>query len=248
MKHFLGYGKGLATVSPVTMNSLTTYRILVVEDDPRMVELLRQGLRERGHTVAIATNAREGQELSLSQQFDTVILDIGLPDRSGITVAKELRSHRDRPAVIMLTAFREEDHIVSGLDSGADDYLTKPFSFDELQARILSVGRRNQIRRATEVHFGVFTLDLEKHRLHARYREVHLTRGEYLALRELALHLGETVSRRQLMIAVWGTTEISQGALDTMMGTLREKLHAVEPEVMSTRRGLGYSLRRETAC
>jgi DNA-binding response OmpR family regulator len=230
-----------------------SYRILVVEDDLHMMALLRQGLRERGHSVVSAVNAQEGAELSRSQQFDTVILDIGLPDRSGITVAKEIRQRSDRPAVIMLTALREEDHIVHGLDSGADDYITKPFSFEELQARILSVGRRNRFRQSSEIQFSVFTLDLQKHRLMARYKDLHLTRSEYMALRELALHLGETVARRQLMLAVWGTTEINQGSLDTLMATLREKLHAVERDVLFTRKGLGYTLRHnmplsETLC
>jgi DNA-binding response OmpR family regulator len=224
------------------MKVLANLRILVIEDDQRMVELLRDGLAERGHFIATASTAEEGQRLVDSQNFDAVVLDIGLPDRSGYTVAQHLRDRPHRPALVMLTAMSQEDQVVCGLDAGADDYLTKPFSFPELLARIASATRRSRIAADEDFSFGPFHLDLKRRRLICNRAEVHLTRGEYLLLRTLVLNLGEVVSRRQLMQAVWGTTVVSHGALDTLVNTLREKLHAEQPGLIATVRGAGYTL------
>jgi DNA-binding response OmpR family regulator len=225
-------------------------RILVIEDDPRMVDLLRRGLWDHGHSVVTAATAQEGQDLADEHDFDAIVLDIGLPDRSGFTVAAHLSQRADRPAIVMLTALNEEDHIVSGLDIGADDYLTKPFSFAELLARLACASRRSSLHRAGEIPFCGFTLDLKQHRLLHNHTEVRLTRSEYLLLRELALYCGEVVPRRKLMEAVWGTTQVTQGALDTLMASLREKLHEGQPEqhatdLVITLRGLGYMLLQE---
>jgi DNA-binding response OmpR family regulator len=224
------------------MNTPTNLRILVIEDDLRMVELLRTGLWEHGHTIVTATTAEQGQQLVDTENFDAIVLDIGLPGRSGYTIAQHLRTRPNRPAIVMLTALNQEDQVVCGLDAGADDYLTKPFSFPELLARIGSAARRARVAATDEFCFGPFRLDTRSRRLLCNRVEVHITRGEYLLLRALALDRGEVVSRRQLMKAVWGTTIISHGALDTLVNTLREKLHAKQPGLISTARGVGYSL------
>jgi len=224
------------------MKTPTHLRILVIEDDPRMVDLLRTGLSERDHSVMTATSAEQGQQLVDAEQFDAIVLDIGLPGRSGYTIAHHLRERHNRPAIIMLTALNQEDHVVGGLDAGADDYLTKPFSFAELIARITSAVRRTRIAATNDFYFGPFRLDLGKRRLLCDHAEVHITRNEYLLLRSLALHRGEPVPRRQLLQAVWGTTSISHGALDTLVNTLREKLHTGKPNMISTVRGVGYAL------
>jgi len=227
------------------IEAAASLRILVVEDDPRMVELLRRGLWERGHSIVTAATAQEGQELAGQHEFDVIVLDVGLPDRSGHTVAEYLRQKPNPPAILMLTAQSELEQVVSGLESGADDYITKPFSFAELVARIGSASRRSRVTRAGEVRFGEFVLDLKRRCLLRGVAEVQLTRSEYLLLRELALHQGEIVSRRQLMQAVWGTVHVTQGALDTLMGVVREKLDASRTELIHTERGAGYMLRRE---
>lgn len=217
-------------------------RILVVEDDPRMVELLRSGLQEKGHVVVTAASAEEGQQLVDVEVFDAIVLDIGLPGRSGYTIAAHLRGRPNRPAIVMLTALNQEDNVVCGLDAGADDYLTKPFSFPELAARIASATRRTRIAAAGHFYFAVFHLDIAQHRLYCDRVEIYITRAEYLLLHALALQLGETVSRRQLMNAVWGSTVIRPGALDTLVNTLRDKLNAKQAGLISTVRGIGYSL------
>jgi DNA-binding response OmpR family regulator len=217
-------------------------RILVIEDEIRMLELLRKGLYEAGHTVMTASDGDAGLELALTHEFDAMVLDIGLPGRSGYSIIEHLRHRPKRPAIVVLTALNREDNIVYGLDAGADDYLTKPFSFPELVARIASAARRTRFANADHFSFGPFRLDVSKHRLFCGYTEIHITRGEYLLLRALALHRGEVVSRRKLMQAVWGATSISHGALDTLVNTVREKLNAEKYGLIATVRGIGYSL------
>jgi DNA-binding response OmpR family regulator len=220
------------------MKAPVNMRILVIEDDLRMVELLRTGLWEHGHTIVTATTAEQGQQLVDAENFDAIVLDIGLPGRSGYTIAQHLRSRPNRPAIVMLTA----DQVVCGLDAGADDYLTKPFSFPELLARIGSAARRARIAATDDFCFGPFRLDTRLRRLLCNRVEVHITRSEYLLLRALAIDRGEVISRRQLMQAVWGTTIISHGALDTLVNTLREKLNVKQHGLISTARGIGYSM------
>jgi DNA-binding response OmpR family regulator len=221
-------------------------RILVVEDDLRMLELLRRGLSESGFEVTVACDGDAGLALALAHRFDAVVLDIGLPGRSGYAIAAHLRQHSRPPAIVMLTALNEEDQIVCGLDAGADDYLTKPFSFPELIARIHAAVRRAQIAAADRFSFGPFRFDAASRRLFRDSNLVHLTRGEYLLLRALVLHRGEIVSRRQLMQAVWGSTITSSGALDTLVNTLREKLDTGDTRLITTVRGSGYALAADT--
>jgi DNA-binding response OmpR family regulator len=224
------------------MKALANLQILVIEDDPRMVELLRIGLVERGHSVATASTSMAARRLLDEAIFDAVVLDIGLPDSSGFSVVDHLRERSNRPAVIMLTAFSQEDHIVRGLNAGADDYLSKPFSFPELVARIISAVRRTRTAATSVFPFGPFRLDISKHKLLCDHNEIHITRSEYLLLRALAPKRGEVVPRRQLMQAVWGTLAVSNGSLDTLVNTVREKLDAHQPGLLSTVRGSGYSL------
>jgi DNA-binding response OmpR family regulator len=228
------------------MKPLAHLRILVVEDDPRMVELLRIGLLERGHAVVTASTSARARGLLDESIFDAVVLDIGLPDSNGYSVVDHLRDRSNRPAIVMLTAFSQEDQVVCGLDAGADDYLSKPFSFPELVARIASAVRRTRTAGTSVFPFGPFHLDISKHRLFCDRREVHLTRSEFLLLRALALRRGEIVPRRQLMQAVWGTATVSNGSLDTLVNSLREKLDAGQAGLLSTVRGSGYSLVEES--
>jgi DNA-binding response OmpR family regulator len=227
------------------MKALANLRILVIEDDPRMVELLRIGLLERSHSVVAASTSERARSLLDESIFDAVVLDIGLPDGSGYSVVDHLRERSNRPAVIMLTAFSQEDQVVRGLDAGADDYLCKPFSFPELVARIASAVRRTRTAATSIFPLGPFHLDIAKHRLFSDHNEVHITRNEYLLLRVLTLRRGEIVPRRQLMQAVWGTMTVANGSLDTLVNTLREKLDARQPGLLSTVRGSGYSLVEE---
>jgi two-component system, OmpR family, response regulator len=224
------------------MKSLSNLRILVVEDDPRMVELLTAGLREKGHTVLAAKTAEDGRQIVDAGNVDAIVLDIGLPGRSGFSIVAHLREQVNRPAIVMLTALNQEDNVVCGLEAGADDYMTKPFSFPELAARITSAVRRTRIAAAGQFCFGPFHLDIAQRRLYRDRAEIHLTPSEYLLLYTLALHRGEIVSRRRLMQAVWSTASIRSGSLDTLVNTLRGKMEAGQSEMIATIRGAGYSL------
>lgn len=224
------------------MKSPSNLRILVVEDDPRMLELLSAGLSEKGHFVLAATTAEGAQRLADTESLDAIVLDIGLPGRSGFSVVAHLRERVNRPAIVILTALNEEDNLVCGLDAGADDYMSKPFSFPELAARIASAVRRTRIAAAGQFYFGPFHLDIAQRRLFHDRAEIHVTPSEYLLLYTLVLHRGETVSRRQLMQAVWGSTTIRSGALDTLVNTLRGKIETGHSEMIATVRGAGYLL------
>lgn len=221
-------------------------RILAIEDDLRMLDLLRRGLGEAGFTVAIAADGDSGLELALAREFDAIVLDIGLPGRSGYAITECLRHRADRPAIVMLTALNQEDNIVHGLDVGADDYLTKPFSFRELVARIISAVRRTRIAAADNFSFGPYQFDIPGRRLFCHRTEIHLSRSEYFLLRALALRRGEVVPRRQLVQAVWGAEVMSHGALDTLVNSLRMKLNTEQRDLISTSRGSGYSLLDES--
>jgi DNA-binding response OmpR family regulator len=219
-------------------------RILVIEDDLRMLDLLRKGLGEAGIAVTIAADGDSGLEIALAREFDAIVLDIGLPGRSGYAIAEWLRHRAHRPAIVMLTALNQEHNIVYGLDAGADDYLTKPFSLRELVARITSAVRRTRIAAADNFCFGPFHFDIPGRRLFCDGAEIHISRTEYLLLRALALHRGEIVPRRQLIQAVWGNEVKSHGALDTLVNSVRDKLDEA-PGLISTIRGSGYSLVEE---
>jgi DNA-binding response OmpR family regulator len=192
--------------------------------------------------VVTAKTAEDGQRMADAEKPDAIVLDIGLPGRSGFSIAAHLRERANRPAIVMLTALNKEDNVVCGLEAGADDYLTKPFSFPELAARIASAVRRTRIAAAGKFYFGPFHLDITQRRLFRERAEIHLSPSEYLLLYTLALHRGETVTRRQLMQAVWGTATIRSGALDTLVNALRGKIETRPSEMIATIRGAGYSL------
>jgi len=207
-----------------------------------MLELLRKGLTESGFSVVTAADGDSGLALVLDREFDAIVLDVGLPGQSGYSIAAHLHQRPQRPAIVMLTALNQEDNIVCGLDAGADDYLTKPFSFPELVARIGSSVRRARLAASDHLAFGPFRLDSANRRLFCDGAEVHISRLEFLLLRALAVRRGEVVTRRQLTQAVWGTTSVSSGALDTLVNAVREKLNAGAPNLIATVRGSGYAM------
>ncbi len=222
-------------------------RILVVEDERRMAELLRQGLVEEGHSVTVAVNGREGLALAESTSFDLVVLDVMLPGMDGFTVARRLRAKSNQTPILMLTARDATIDVVQGLDAGADDYLTKPFSFDELFARVRAVARRGPIPRPVRLQFGDLTLDQSTREAIRNGRAIALTRTEFAILELLMRHAGQVISRDALIEGVWGVgAGIESNTLDAFMRLLRAK---VEPPdgaaLIQTVRGVGYMLRRE---
>jgi two-component system response regulator MprA len=223
-------------------------RILVVEDDRRMAELLRQGLVEDGHTVSVAVDGREGLAFAGSAAFDLLILDVMLPGKSGLEIAQEVRATKDRTPILMLTARDAVRDIVHGLDIGADDYLTKPFSFEVLLARVRALGRRVVIAQPVLLEAAGLTLHLGTREVRRGGTNIELTRTEY-ALLELLMRNPERVLTREYLIeSLWGNdSEIESNTLDAFVRLLRAKIEAAgERRILTTVRGVGYCLRRGT--
>jgi len=208
-----------------------------------MLELLRKGLWEHGHLVVAASNGTEGLQLGGEHDFDVIILDIGLPDLSGYHVAAGLRASRRTAPIIMLTAMDMDDDIVRGLDLGADDYMTKPFSFRELLARIDSLARRSGKASSYEQRFTDLILDAVRLRAFYSGRQISLTKSEFLLLQQLMQHAGDPLSRETLTEKIWGDAPVRRGVLDTLVNSLRGKLDGLHcRSLIKTIRGLGYCL------
>ncbi len=222
-------------------------RILVVEDERRMADLLSSGLSEEGHTVTIAREGREGLSVAEAYPFDLIILDVMLPGIDGFSIARRLREQHNQTPILMLTARDATQDIVKGLDCGADDYLTKPFSFDVLLARVRAVARRGPIPQPVLLQFADLTMDPSSREVRRGQRLIVLTRTEFAILELLLRNAGRVVSRDHLIESVWGAdAEIESNTLDAFVRLLRAKVEAPgEPKLIHTVRGVGYSLRAE---
>jgi DNA-binding response OmpR family regulator len=221
--------------------------LLIVEDEPRMAELLRKGLTEEGHTATAVRDGAQGLELAKNYEFDVIILDIMLPRLSGYDLVKRLRTEKIRTPVLMLTARDSVPDIVRGLDLGADDYMTKPFSFDELVARLRAVKRRVAAAEDTRLRIGDLVVDAASREVHRGEQRIPLTRTEYNLLERLVYRPGRVVSRRALIESVWGfDREIEGNTLDAFMHLLRAKVDAPgRPKLIHTVRGIGYMVRND---
>ena len=220
-------------------------KILVVEDDAKMAELLRRGLSREGHSVDVAGDGLKGLEKGQSQPFDAIVLDIMLPGLDGLTVARRLRSGGVRSPILMLTARDSAPDIVRGLDVGADDYLTKPFSFEVLAARLRVIARRIAGESGSILQVADLTLDTQTHEVHRNGRHIVLTRTEFVLLDHLMRRAGRVVSRDDLIEAVWGIDrEVESNTLDVFIFQLRSKIEAGGGgRLIQTVRGFGYTMR-----
>ncbi|HEX5597792.1 MAG TPA: response regulator transcription factor [Micromonosporaceae bacterium] len=215
-------------------------RVLLVEDDLRVASALSSALQRRGHIVIHVMTAAEAVETG---PVDLVLLDLNLPDRDGLEVCRQLRRNNDNVAIIAVTARAEERDRVAGLRSGADDYVVKPFSMAELQARIEAVMRRTfrapQAEAALQV--GNLRIDVNARRVWVAEREVSLTRKEFELLTVLARQAGSVVPRNRLLLEIWQTTWAAGHTLDVHVAALRSKLD--DASLVQTVRGVGYRLR-----
>jgi DNA-binding response OmpR family regulator len=221
--------------------------LLIVEDERRMVELLRKGLEEEGHTVVCAADGIEGLEMSRSYAFDMIILDIMMPRLDGYELAKRLRADKIPTPILMLTAKDSVQDIVHGLDLGADDYLTKPFSFNELLARLRAVKRRASVPQPTIFKVDDLMLDPATREVSRGSLRLALTRTEYSLLERLMGRAGKVVPRRVLIESVWGfDREIEDNTLDVFVRLLRSKVDGNgRNKLIHTVRGVGYIIRVE---
>jgi DNA-binding response OmpR family regulator len=224
-------------------------KLLVVEDEPRMLELLRRGFTEEGHSVVCASDGSEGWELARGYEFDAIVLDVMLPKMNGFELAERLRREQVGTPVLMLTAKDSVPDVVRGLDVGADDYLTKPFSFNELLARLRALQRRATSRIQNRLQVGDLTLDPESREVSRAGAAITLTRTEYSLLERLMYRPGKVVPRHLLIESVWGfDREIEENTLDAFIRLLRLKVDRDGlPKLIYTVRGVGYMIREELA-
>lgn len=219
-------------------------RILVVEDERTLADFIAQALRAEGHTVTIANDGQEGELQALAGDVGLVLLDVMLPGKSGLAVLQEIRRRKPELPVILLTAQGAIEQRVEGLDLGANDYVTKPFAFDELLARVRAQLRAPGQREASVLEVGDVRLDLKTRRVERGGREVQLTAREFDLLVYLARHPDQVLSREQILNAVWGFDfDPGTKVLEVYIGYLRRKLAvAGEREVIETVRNVGYRL------
>lgn len=214
-------------------------RILIIEDEPDLLASLSKALRERGYAVDVASNGDDGLWKALAVDYDAVVLDVMLPRMDGWEVLRRLRRTKKTP-LLMLTARDAARDRVRGLDTGADDYLVKPFDLDELVARLRAIIRRAAGQTANEIRVGDLVLQTASRQVTLRGKPVALTPREYCLLEFLAMHRGETVTRSALYEHLFDEDEDSlSNLLDVHVSNLRKKLGH---DVISTRRGHGYCL------
>jgi two-component system copper resistance phosphate regulon response regulator CusR len=220
-------------------------RILLVEDEPDAARLIAKGLRENAYAVDVATDGETGSFKATTADYDAIVLDVMLPVKNGLAVCREIRLAGSSVPILMLTARDGVEARVTGLDSGADDYLTKPFAFDELRARLRALIRRRERPLLPErLRLGGLELDTRAHRVLKHGREVPLTAREYTLLEYLARRAGEVVGRADIAEHVWDEDYGAfSNVIDVYVQRLRRKLDDPgEESVIRTRRGEGYQL------
>ena len=215
-------------------------RILIVEDEEHLSRFIDKGLRSAGFATRVAATGTDALDLALTGEFDLLVLDVNLPGMDGFAVLEHLRGSGSRMPVIMLTARVELEDTVAGLEGGADDYLGKPFRFDELVARIRLRMRRDDAAPKDELVHGDIALDIRTRRAHVAGQSVELSAREFALAEEFVRHAGQVLSREQLLSRVWGYDfDPGSNVADVYVGYLRQKLGS---DVIETVRGVGYRM------
>jgi two-component system OmpR family response regulator len=219
--------------------------LLIVEDDERTAALLKRGLGREGHVVDVARDGPEGLDFALARSYDVVILDVMLPKIDGLEVARRMRAGGCWTPVLMLTAKDAPRDIASGLDTGADDYLTKPFSFEELLARLRALARRGPAVVPAVLRVSTLSLDPASHEVRRGARAIDLTPREFQILELLMRRAGKVQTRDAILEGVWGhETEVERNTVDVFVSALRRKVDAPGDEpLLHTVRGVGFCLK-----
>jgi DNA-binding response OmpR family regulator len=219
-------------------------KILVVEDDRKVAGFIEQGLREEGYAVDVAPDGDEATMLAHVYEYDLLVLDVMLPKKTGLQIAAELRREGRKTPILMLTARDATEDVVRGLDAGADDYLTKPFKFDELLARVRALVRRGGASRTELLTYGPVELDRLKHKATVKAKKLDLTPKEFQLLEHFLLRPEEVIRRTDLLEKVWDLHfDPESNVVDVHVGNLRRKLReASGVELLQTVRGVGFRL------
>lgn len=220
-------------------------RILLAEDDRHLLTSIARGLREASYDVDLATTGPQALALAQANRYDVIILDVLLPGMSGLQLCQAIRERGDRVPILMLTALDAVEHRIAGLDAGADDYLTKPFDFGELLARLRAITRRRSDRTPSRLVIGDLVIDHERHTVHRGTRAITLTAREFALLVYLAGNAGRVVSRVELMEQVWDDNpDRYSNIIDVYASRLRRKIDDGESvSLFATVRGVGFVLR-----
>lgn len=221
-------------------------RILIVEDEKDLVMILSEMLSMEGYCVDYSYDGADGLDNALSGIYDVIILDIMLPKMDGISVLSEIRRNNINTPVLMLTARSEIEDKITGLDNGADDYLTKPFNSKELLARIRALLRRKEKTFIdSNLKFADIVLNKSTHEICKNNQKVKLTKKEYNVMEFLILNQGKVVSKESLTVKIWGyNTDIEYNSIEVYISFLRKKLSAVDSDIhIATVRGLGYTIK-----
>jgi two-component system, OmpR family, response regulator MprA len=220
-------------------------RVLVIDDDPAVTSLLKRGLSYEGFAVETAQSGAEGLAIARERPTDLVILDVMMPGLSGFEVLQRLRAADENLPVLMLTARDAPSDQVQGLESGADDYVIKPFTFEVLLARVHALLRRQRLEHPQVLRLADLTMDTGSHTVYRNQREVPLTSLEFRVLHEFLIHPQQVLSKEVLLDRVWGY-DFDQNVVEVYVKQLRQKLEAGgEPRLIHTIRGTGYVLRQE---
>lgn len=222
---------------------LSALKVLVIEDDKELAAFVRTGLEDEGFNVTVSFDGGAGMRQAETHAFDIVVLDVMLPVLNGFEVTKRLRLQNIRTPILLLTGRDASGDVVKGLDAGADDYLTKPFDFEVLLARIRA-RTRSVSRNSGQIRFADLYLDSEKHEVTRGGRRLELTRTEFSILECLMRSAGRVVPRNRITEVVWGDRDVSENNLDVFIRFLRNKVD--QPglsRLVHTERGIGYSVR-----
>ncbi len=220
-------------------------KLLLVEDEAGISRVLRRGLEMAHFEVDIAQDGKKGLEMALCQEYSLIILDLMLPGMDGREICRELRVKRRTTPILMLTALSTLADRVNGLETGADDYLCKPFEFPELLARVQALLRRDKIHKGRNIRILDLKIDTQLHYVERNGTEIPLSQREYLLLEALATNEGRVLSRETIQERVWMDEDSYSNVVDVYIGLLRKKIDAgSDVKLIHTVRGLGYSLRR----
>lgn len=221
-------------------------KVLLIEDDHRISLAVRKGLEQEGMVVAVAFNGETGLEMALSDGFDVIVLDLMLPLLDGIEVCKQLRLQNNQTPVLMLTAKTEVSDRVLGLDIGADDYLGKPFAFEELLARIKALRRRGRAQKESVLEVADLKLNTDSFTVTRGNKEIQLSKKEFLLLEYLLQNKDQTVTKEQIISRVWEfDSDVLPNTVEVYIGYLRNKIEKPfrsSPQLIKTVRGFGYKI------
>lgn len=223
-----------------------TMSVLLIEDELKVANFISKGLEEEGYSVQVAYNGAEGLQLLKAGVFDIVLLDLMLPEIGGLEVLQTMRSWGMTTPVLIITAKSSKEDVVRGLDTGSDDYLTKPFSFEELLARMRALLRRKSGRDAHILRYRDMTLDPFNRALSVASKEVELTEKEFMIMELMIKNSEKPVSRREVADSVWQDGSDSTNIVDVYINFLRKKIESVsKKKYIHTVRGTGYILKEE---